>query len=144
MFKQYLPGKSSKYGVKISKLCDSSGYTYKAIVYEGKMKKPGLSDERVSNTVVKNLMHTYLNTGRTLVADNYYNNMKIAEDLLNQNTHLVGTLRKNVKHTPKNVMKDDKKMKKGDIIGMENDKVTFEFLFGTAVVNAWNVFKCHK
>ena len=216
VFKQYLPGKSSKYGVKIFKLCDSSGYTFKSIVYEGKMKNPGLSDERVSNTVVKNLMHSYLNTGRTLVADNYYNNMRIAEDLLNQNTHLVGTLRKNVKHTPKNVMKDDKKMKKGDIIGMENDngivighwkdkrsvrfittkhtvniidtgkknrlgenvkkpeailfynrfkqgvdisdqmssyhsvlrktirwyhKVAFEFLFGTAVVNAWNVYK---
>lgn len=34
--------------------------------------------------------------------------MKIAEELLNQKIHLV-TLRKKVKHIPKNVMKDDKK-----------------------------------
>lgn len=65
------------------------------------MKNPGLSDERVSITIVKNRMHSYANTERTLVADNYYNNMKIAEDLLNQNTHLVATLSKNIKFTQK-------------------------------------------
>lgn len=79
IFIHYQPGKSSKHGVKIFKICDSSGYTYKTIVYEGKMKNPELSDQRISNTVVKNLMYTYLNTGRSLLADNYYNNMKLPE-----------------------------------------------------------------
>lgn len=33
IFKQYIPGKSSQYGVKLFKLCDSKGYTCDLTVY---------------------------------------------------------------------------------------------------------------
>ncbi|KAJ8929104.1 hypothetical protein NQ314_018218 [Rhamnusium bicolor] len=35
-FKQYIPGKRHKYGVKVFKLCDMIGYTYSLEVYSGK------------------------------------------------------------------------------------------------------------
>lgn len=36
IFKQYLPNKTHKYRIKIFKICDNSGYTYKMKVYMGK------------------------------------------------------------------------------------------------------------
>ena len=36
IFRQYNPGKSHKYGVKLYKLCDPTGYTYTSSIYCGK------------------------------------------------------------------------------------------------------------
>jgi Transposase IS4 len=35
-FKQYIPSKSHKYGIKLFKLCDSTEYTFSFIIYEAK------------------------------------------------------------------------------------------------------------
>ncbi|KAK9685836.1 Transposase IS4 [Popillia japonica] len=80
LFKQYIPGKASKYGVKIFKICDESGYTYNTEVYK--------------------------DAGRTLVADNYYNNIELTKILLTRRTHVVGTLRKFVKSAPKEILNE--------------------------------------
>lgn len=32
-FRQYIPGKSHKYGVKMFKICDEDGYTYNLNIY---------------------------------------------------------------------------------------------------------------
>lgn len=106
MFRQYIPGKSSKYGVKIFKLCDENGYTFETEVYKG--KSDTATAGRNSNRVVLNLMKDYLDSGRTLVADNYYNNLELSNVLLERKTHTVGTLRKFVKGVPREIL-DDKK-----------------------------------
>lgn len=116
-FRQYIPGKASKYGVKIFKLCDETGYTYETEIYKGKSSTETAG--RKSNTIVLNLMKDYLDQGRTLVADNYYNNLQLTDMLLERKTHNVGTLRKYVKGIPKNIL-DAKKMKKGEVMGKEN------------------------
>ena len=36
IFKQYIPTKRKRFGIKIFKLCDSTGYTYDMKVYLGK------------------------------------------------------------------------------------------------------------
>jgi hypothetical protein len=87
-FKQYLPGRAHKYGVKIFKLCDSSGYTYNMAVYKGK------SDRvlRLPTEVAMQLSQPYLHAGRTLVTD-YYTGVQLAENLIHAQTHLVGIVR---------------------------------------------------
>jgi len=97
-FRQYIPNKTHKYGVKFFKVCGTNGYTYKIIIYEGKQSKPG---EALSETIVTSLCENYLNEGRTIVTDNFYTSVPLAETLLRQNTHLVGTLRKNRRFLPK-------------------------------------------
>ena len=116
-FKQYIPGKRHKYGIKIYKLCDTEGYTYKMIVYAGK-DVPVSIGTRVSDSVVFKLMESYTEEGRTLIVDNYYTNLQLAHQMLNKKTHLVGTLRKNVKGIPRII--SSAKLSKGDIIGQEN------------------------
>jgi hypothetical protein len=113
-FKQYLPGKAHKYGVKIFKLCDSAGYTYNMAIYKGK------SDRVLSlpTEVVMQLSQPYLHVGRTLVTDNYYTSIQLANNLLTAQTHLVGTLRSNRKGLPTTVT--SARLKPGEMIAREN------------------------
>jgi len=60
-FKQYLPGKSHKYGIKIFKLCDSQGYTYNLSLYT----KKGNYALSLPSDVILNLCGPYLQCGRT-------------------------------------------------------------------------------
>jgi len=73
----------------------------------------------LSETIVIPLCENYSNEGRTIVTDNFYTLVPLAKNLLSQNTHLVGTLRKNRGFLPKTVA--TKKLKNGDLFGLENN-----------------------
>lgn len=113
-FKQYIPGKAHKYGIKLFKLCGANGYTYNIQVYAGKGQNNGRG---LGCNVVMNLTSLYLNAGRTIITDNFYTSLNLANALLENETHLVGTLRCNRVKLPE-VTKS--KLKPGQIIGKEN------------------------
>nr|CAI5820799.1 unnamed protein product [Callosobruchus analis] len=116
LFRQYIPTKRHKYGLKIFKLCDSVGYTFRMSLYTGQSffdKRTGLVEK-----IVLDLTDCYLNQGRTIVTDNYYTSPSLARNLLAKETHLLGTLRKNRRGLPPEVMKA--KLKKGEITGKEH------------------------
>lgn len=115
IFKQYLPNKAHKYGVKEFKLCSDKGYTWNFIIYEGKEREKGRS---VPSNIVMKLSENLLDQGRTVVTDNYYTSIDLANLLLARNTHLLGTLRKNRKNLPREVV--DAKLKKGEVMAKEN------------------------
>nr|CAI5825990.1 unnamed protein product [Callosobruchus analis] len=91
LFRQYIATKKHKYGLKIFKLCDSVGYTFRMSLYTGQS---------------------------TIVTDNYYTSPSLARNLLAKETHLLGTLRKNRRGLPPEVIKA--KLKKGEITGKEH------------------------
>lgn len=75
VFMQYIPGKRHKYGIKLFKLCDDHGYTLDLIVYEGKITN------RLSNVamdVVMKLCQSYLGVDRSVVTDNFYTRVELA------------------------------------------------------------------
>lgn len=78
-FMQYIPGKRHKYGIKLFKVCDDDGYTHDFIVYEGKNSREQI--ESPANIVMK-LCHPYLGVGRSVVTDNYYTSVDLAQQLL--------------------------------------------------------------
>lgn len=125
-FRQYNPGKSHKYGVKVYKLCDPSGYTYTSSVYAGKNEslhqrgKPTTTTSH-STQIVLDLAEKYLDHGRTLATDNFYTSVSLAKMLLARKTHLIGTLRKNRIGNPKEVTMA--KLKRSEIIGRENSSI---------------------
>lgn len=100
IFRQYIPNKRAKYGIKVFKLCTEKGYTWNLIVYCGKSKEP---NTEVSEKVVLSLAEGLFNEGRTMYADNYYTSVTLALRMRKRKTHLVGTLRSNRKYLPKGV-----------------------------------------
>lgn len=76
-------------------------------------------DLEVSTKNVLEMTQQYLNFGRTIYTDNWYTSVKLAQILLEQNTHLVGTLRANRNQNPKDVV--TKKLKKGQFIAQQSD-----------------------
>ncbi|CAG5058849.1 unnamed protein product [Parnassius apollo] len=106
-----------KYGMKLFKLCTLPGYTCKLELYAGK------NNELVNTTptrVVMSLCKHILGCGHTLVTDNWYTSLELANELLDKDTHLVSTLRKNRRGLPKAVV--DSKLKPGEVIAMENER----------------------
>jgi len=115
-FRQYCPRKAHKYGIELFKLCDPTAYTYDIIIYSGKQEE---RQTDLAGTVVMKLMHKYVDAGRTLCTDNFYTSVTLAAKLLEQQTHLVGTLRSNRRGLPKSVT--TAKLKKGEVVAAEND-----------------------
>ncbi|CAH2013564.1 unnamed protein product [Acanthoscelides obtectus] len=112
--KQYIKSKRHKYGIKLFKLCSGTGYTYNIKIYAGKE-----SGERITpEGIVTFLTQDIIGLGRTLVTDNWYTSLPLAKRMLDSNTHLIDTIRKNRKGLPKEVV--DKKLKKGEVAAMEN------------------------
>ncbi|CAG5041429.1 unnamed protein product [Parnassius apollo] len=117
IFRQYNKSKRHKYGMKLFKLCTLPGYTCKLELYAGK------NNELVNTTptrVIMSICKHILGCGHTLVTDNWYTSLELANELLDKDTHLVGTLRKNRRGLPKAVV--DSKLKPGEVIAMENER----------------------
>lgn len=116
-FRQFIKNKRHKYGVKLFKLCSGSGYTYNLSIYAGKNV-----DNRKTTPfdVVVLLTNDLLQEGRTVVTDNWYTSIQLANKMLDAETHLIGTVRKNRKGIPKEVI--TKKLKQGELYAKQNER----------------------
>lgn len=105
-FRQYIPSKRHRFGVKLFMLCDCKiGYCLDFIVYTGTstdVEKLSQRDEVVgkSGQIVMTLMRPYLNNNHTLYLDNWYNSPSLAQLLYHNKTNCCGTVRKNRQSMP--------------------------------------------
>ncbi|XP_025423365.1 piggyBac transposable element-derived protein 4-like [Sipha flava] len=105
---------------KIQPLIDLLVHKYNsALIPEQNVWKEATPGQSVSSKVVIDLMEPYLDSGRVLFADNWYNSVDLAEKLLCRNT-LVETLRANRKRNPTGITK--KKISKGETVAKINNK----------------------
>lgn len=116
IFRQYIPNKRHRYGIKAFKLCTRGGYTYRMSIYAGKSVQPRTGS--VADDVVMRLMGGLLDRGRVLYTDNWYTSVDLAKKLLRRKTNLVGTVRRNRRGLPKVVT--ETKIKRGDLVARQN------------------------
>lgn len=88
LFRQYIPNKAHKYGIKLFKLCSNEGFTYALKVYSGK-SSTGVREVGLAQNVCLELCQNLLGQGRTLYVDNFYTSYELAKDLL-EKTHTPG------------------------------------------------------
>uniref|UniRef100_A0A8C5PTB7 PiggyBac transposable element-derived protein domain-containing protein n=1 Tax=Leptobrachium leishanense TaxID=445787 RepID=A0A8C5PTB7_9ANUR len=105
LFKQYIPSKRSRYGVKCYKLCESTtGYTWAFRIYEGKdshLNPPGCPDYiGTSGKIGWDLVYPLFNKGYHLWVDNYYTSIDLFKNLYCFETLACGTVRKNRRGFP--------------------------------------------
>lgn len=99
-FRQYMPSKPAKYGLKLWWLNESTtGYPLKFNIYTGSAdQSAGLGR---GYDVVMSLMPQYFNSGRNLTVDNFFTSVDLALKLLEKKITILGTIRKNKRDVPK-------------------------------------------
>lgn len=100
IFKQYIPLKRARYGIKLFCLSDKSGYLHTFRVYSGKDDpKFNLNDEvppecegmgTTAKTVIS-LLNAFLDKGYHLFVDNWYSSVPLCKYLLSRETLVTGT-----------------------------------------------------
>ncbi|XP_069814605.1 piggyBac transposable element-derived protein 4-like [Dendropsophus ebraccatus] len=127
-FRQYLPNKRARYGIKMYKACESStGYTFRFQIYEGKDSKieppncpPNL---KISGKIVWDLIYPILGKGYHLYIDNFYNSVPLLTTLSTQSTLACGTIRRNKKGLPRALLGQN--LRKGESSAMCKDNLMF-------------------
>lgn len=109
-FRQYIPTKPHKYGIKVWVVCDSdTAYAYNLQVYVGKNRnaKPEVGQgQRVVLELTEGL------PGRNITCDNFFTSYSLAQELKRRIQTVVGTIRKNKKEIPP-ILLDMKKKPEG-------------------------------
>jgi len=112
-FKQYLPLKRSRFGIKLYKLCESeTGYVYRFFVYVGKLSSPITCppshapppDFGATETIVWYLTMPLFDAGHCLYVDNFYTSLPLFRALYARRTLACGTIRSNRKGYPKSLI----------------------------------------
>ena len=98
-FRQYMPAKPTKWGIKLWSLCESTtGYMYNFQVYTG--KEQGQGEQGLSFRIVAKLCSCIYNSFCTVVFDNFYTGIEILKHLFLRGLYACGTIRSNRKGLP--------------------------------------------
>ena len=93
--KQYMPKKSTKWGIKLFAACDvKSAYLLDFDAYTGQ-SVPRQAEVGLTQVVVERLCEPYYDLGHVIFTDNYYTSPSLTKSLLSHGTHLVSTVRTN-------------------------------------------------
>ncbi|KAK5648157.1 hypothetical protein RI129_003049 [Pyrocoelia pectoralis] len=111
-FRQYIPNKRHKYGIKFYMLTEPDGLILKFLIYTGNLADAGGKGHAAN--VVLHLLEGKLDQGHCVFMDNYYNSFTLSRQLLERKTHTTGTLRIDRKYSPKSVK--EAKLKKGETV----------------------------
>ncbi|GBM15692.1 PiggyBac transposable element-derived protein 4 [Araneus ventricosus] len=123
-FKQYIPNKRSKFGIKFYQLCEArSGYIWNSLIYTGKDMPLWQEASKYSTTtnIVMTLIENLLGRGYCVTLDNFYTSPELAETLLSNRTDVYGTLRSHRRGIPQEIK--SRILKKGEIIGFQKGKM---------------------
>ena len=81
-------------------------YLYNFSIYTGKDPSHPVHPHGVSYDVVATLMKDFENKGYTVNTDNYYTSPILYKDLLEKGIYANGTVRKNRKHFPEDLLQE--------------------------------------
>ncbi|KAJ8368741.1 hypothetical protein SKAU_G00087690 [Synaphobranchus kaupii] len=117
-FRQYIPSKRHRFGIKFFVLCDVvTGYVQDMVIYTGATTSiESVEGLGVSGSVVMTLLAPHLGKGHVLYVDNWYSSPTLFQHLLHQGTGACGTVRLNRRGMPT----FPKKMKRGEVTFREN------------------------
>ena len=120
-FKQYIPSKPAKYGIKIWTICASTCYyAWIMQVYTGK-DAWSARETNQGTRVVLDLVEDIENSGRNVNCDNFFTNLSLARKLLQKKLTLVGTMRKNNPELPTEFTVAKGRNVKSTVFGFQQD-----------------------
>ena len=114
-WKQFIRTKQACFGLKSFVLVEaSSGYIWNSIIYTGDdtLVEEGNTYQYQATNIIMSLCKKVLDEGRCLFMDNWYSSLELLSELCSRSTDVVGTVHKDCKGLPKDVM--SKKFKTGE------------------------------
>lgn len=124
-FRQYMPSKPEKYGIKFWLcVCSETCYTWKIQPYLGKPVGACSSEQNQGQRVVLDLVRGL--KGHNVTMDNFFSSYSLGQELLARGITMVGTMRKNKRSIPPNLLTCKK---------LPLYKSTFAFTKNTALVS---------
>lgn len=100
-FRQYMPLKPNKYGIKIFALCDAKlFYTYNLEVYVGNQPEGPFAKSNSAMSVVKRLTEPIYGSNRNVTTDRWFTSIELAKELLSKGLTTIGTIRANKRELP--------------------------------------------
>ena len=123
-FRQYMPAKSTKYGIKVWMAADAAnGYVLNFEVYEGSQEGNLLIHGLGYDVVNMKMARPFLNPKHHLFFDNFFSTPRLVEHLLDQGTYACATIRSNRKELPRCVKK--KLKQPGELIHEQKGNLLF-------------------
>ena len=115
-FRQYLPSKPKRWGLKEFVLCESkTGYHLKHLIYTGRTTFQRDEGVPFTTQLVSSLLQGYQNLGHTVFLDNFYSSPDLFLLLKEKfGVGACGTVRTNRKNMPQVLQPSVLKLKKGD------------------------------
>ncbi|XP_055838818.1 piggyBac transposable element-derived protein 4-like [Episyrphus balteatus] len=103
-FRQYIPSKPNRYGIKIYALTDAKMfYTSDMEVYLGKQPEGPYFVDNSAMALVLRLSNVIHNSGRNITIDNFFTSLPLIDKLKRDyRLTVLGTIRKNKRELPKN------------------------------------------
>ena len=99
-FRQYMPAKPTKWGIKVWMLCESSsGYCLNFQVYTGRVEGPA-APHGLGYRVVMDMMEPYLDKNHHVYFDRFFTSVKLMEDLEEAGTYACATVMLNRRGLP--------------------------------------------
>ncbi|GLD62735.1 piggyBac transposable element-derived protein 4-like protein [Lates japonicus] len=97
-FRQYMPSKPGKYGIKIWAACDAkNSYAWNMQIYTGKSAS-GVPEKNQGKRVVLDMTKGL--QGHNITCDNFFTSYDLGQELLKKKLTMVGTVRKNKLELP--------------------------------------------
>ena len=113
IFRQYIKNKRHKYGVKLYELCESTGIILRTSIYSS-VSYPDSHDLGQTGAIAMSLLTDFTGREYTVYIDNYYNSVRLTQQLSSNKTYICGTLLSDCKDNPKQETK--KKLQKGEAV----------------------------
>jgi len=115
IFRQYIPKKRNRFGIKIYKLCDESWYTYDMRVYLGKDSHSATDNMTAKHATVRHLTCRVEDLGHKMFMDNFFSTPKLFDDLERCEINSCRPVWPNRRDMPHDYGPKKLKLKRGDI-----------------------------
>ena len=114
IFRQYIPKKRKRFGIKIYKHCDESGCTYDR-VYLGTDSHSATDDMTATHATVRHLTSRVQGLGHKIFMDNFFSSPRLFDDLGRRKINSCGTVRPRRRDMPSDFGPKQLKLKRGDV-----------------------------
>ena len=132
-FRQYLPSKPTKWGVKVWSLCESNtGYTWNLQVYTGRVA--GQQEHGLPYRVVTQLTEDLQGSYMKIMMDNFYTGVELLEALRARGLLACGTVRANRRGLPVDLLPRNVNLHRGEFRVAQKDDLMCSVWMDTRAV----------